>query len=68
MDTVKELEEKLVKVTAERDAAIADIKMLISRKPFLGCSICSCYDKDSDRCKTCDEKEIAGNFEWRGLE
>jgi hypothetical protein len=66
---VDELIEKLKQVTAERDAAIADIKRAwicaTCKKREFGWewSMCKhkCFVEQHDKTLTCD------NFEWRGV-
>ena len=64
------LKEKLERVTAERDAAIADLKILAD------CDYCKydCKNYEEDDCRFCSEKKCkcrtckdGSSWEWRGL-
>lgn len=67
--TIAELREELKRVTAERDAALADLKYIAS------CECCAygCKNLEVDHCFDCGEKEcrcrncLGGDcWEWRG--
>lgn len=58
---VQELREQLAKVTAERDAAIADLKSI---KVGL-CDFCKYADGNICRCE--EPCNINDNWEWRGI-
>lgn len=66
---VRELREKLEQVTAERDAAIADLKILSD------CDYCKydCKNYEEDDCRFCSVKKCkcktckdGSSWEWRG--
>lgn len=64
----KTLEEQVEKLTAERDAALADLEK-IAKKLNYPCHWCgNAYDADPTLCVMCDEDEKNGNFEWRGVQ
>lgn len=61
---VRQLREELEKVTAERDAAVKDVKDLVLGE-IKACSYCKHNDPENFDCMT-EGFGYCGNWEWRG--
>lgn len=68
-DLIESLYAQLEQVTKERDAAVEDLKLIISGD--LSCVICGhyAYDEDDESriCADCDV-DTYSNWQWRGME
>ena len=64
---IREAADAIEQLVKERDAAVADISLLIINHGN-ACKICKHhFSDDPTLCLECDEMCLHGNYEWRGV-